>query len=84
MDDTAESWLNTGRALNKLLVFLASEGITASYINYPIEFERLRNQLAGVFDVEGIPQILMRIGKASEVKYTGRHTSADRSISDSK
>lgn len=72
-NDAAEDWLDTGRALNKLLLYLASEGLTASYLNYPIEFSRLRKQCTEIFGGNGIPQLLLRVGSAEPVKFTGRH-----------
>ena len=75
--DKPEDWLTSGRALNKILVYLESEGYTASYLNYPIEFARLRKQLAGAFQTDDVPQVLLRIGKADNVKYTGRHSASE-------
>lgn len=64
--DTAEDWLNTGRALAKMLLTLTSAGYSASYLNQPIEVAALRLKLAKIAGVSGFPQILLRVGRSAE------------------
>lgn len=40
--DNEYDWLNTGRALANVLLFLTSRGLAASYLNQPIETDHLR------------------------------------------
>lgn len=64
--DTVDDWLNTGRALAKMLLKLTSMGYTASYLNQPIEVAALRPQLAEASGVAGYPQLLLRVGRSAD------------------
>jgi hypothetical protein len=70
--DTPKSWLNTGQVLAKLLLHLTKEGMSASFLNQPIETENLRQQVKDLLYANGYPQILLRIGYGPEVKPTPR------------
>lgn len=63
--DSVDDWLNTGRALVKMLLKLTSLGYSASYLNQPIEVEALRPKLAAAAGASGYPQILLRVGRSS-------------------
>lgn len=69
-NDDIPDWLNTGRTLAKILLCFASRGLSASYLNQPIETESLRPMLKGSARVAGHPQILLRVG------YSNSHLSA--------
>lgn len=62
--DDVENWLNTGRALAKMLLLLTARGFTASYLNQPIEIEALRLSMQEAVGVNAIPQILLRVGRS--------------------
>ncbi|MDH5654966.1 MAG: nitroreductase family protein [Spirochaetia bacterium] len=70
--DTKSSWLNTGQALASILLKAASEGISASFFNQPIELEELRVKVTELLDTDGFPQIVFRLGYGPEVKPTPR------------
>lgn len=61
-EDSVHDWLQTGRALSRILLTLAAGGATASYLNPPIELEELRTTLPDLLDCEPSPQILLRVG----------------------
>jgi hypothetical protein len=61
-DDDVESWLATGRALQRVLLRLTAGGATASFLNQPIEVPSLRSELSTVAGIFGLPQILLRVG----------------------
>lgn len=65
-NDDQESCLETGRALACVLLNLTAAGFTSSYLNQPIETAALRPKLKEIAGLSGFPQILIRIGKASE------------------
>jgi len=69
-DDKPQAWLNTGRALSDVVLALAAAGVTASYLNQPVEVDALRQRLAGAAGSAGKPQLLMRFGYGE----TGRPT----------
>lgn len=76
--DTVEDWLNTGRALARMLLTLTSMGYTTSYLNQPIEVLALRPKLAEASGVSGYPQILLRVGRSAD----NPEPSARRHVSD--
>ncbi len=60
--DTAREWLAAGQALERALLTATAAGLSASYLNPPIELVDLRRRLAPIFGLEGHPQVLMRFG----------------------
>lgn len=62
--DDQHNWLQTGRALAYILLELTAQDFTASYLNQPIETAGLRPKLKAVAGLSGLPQILIRIGRA--------------------
>ncbi len=62
--DDLDAWLNAGRALAHVLLYLSSHGISNSYLNQPIEVESLRSRLQAVTDSAEFPQLMLRIGYA--------------------
>ena len=75
-DDRAE-WLAAGQALAAVLLLARANGLWASFLNQPIEVPELRSKLADLLSIEGVPQMLFRMGYASEVPPTPRR-SAER------
>ena len=65
-NDDPESWVNTGRALARVLLALTAKGYTASYLNQPIEIDTLRPKLAAAVGITGYPQILLRVGRSTD------------------
>jgi len=61
-DDDPANWIDTGRALARVLLTLTASGATASYLNQPIEVETLRPRLGDVAGTRRVPQLLMRFG----------------------
>lgn len=70
--DTQQSWLSTGQALAKLLLHITTEGMSASFLNQPIETESLRNKVQEIIRKDGFPQIILRIGYGPKAKPTPR------------
>lgn len=62
IDDSAHSWLQTGRALSRVLLTLAANGVTSSYLNPPVELAALRPRLQTMIGARGVPQLLLRFG----------------------
>lgn len=64
--DSPLDWLNTGQALEHLLLEGVVNGLQASYLNQPCQVtflrERLREELAG----SAFPQVLLRMGYPSQ------------------
>ncbi len=65
--DNREAWLAAGQALERLLLTATTLGLSASYLNQPIEIAPLRERLRKVAGLDAMPQLLLRIGYGSEV-----------------
>ena len=60
--DDREAWLAAGQALERLLLRAVESGLSASYLNQPIEVETLRERLRTMLGLNATPQLLLRIG----------------------
>lgn len=65
--DGPRDWLAAGAAHAEMLLAVAAAGLTAAYLNQPVEVERLRPQLRARAGTTGIPQLLLRLGRAPRV-----------------
>jgi len=79
--DNQEAWLATGQALERLLLVATEAGLSASYLNQPIEVPELRSRLAQEF-VEQLhtaryPQLILRIGRGRDIPPSPRRPLAD-------
>ncbi len=70
--DSSENWMQTGRALSRVLLTLTTNGVTASYLNPPVELAQLRPKLRSAVGTIGIPQLLMRFGYGPNSEPTVR------------
>jgi Nitroreductase family len=75
--DDAAAWLACGRALSRLLLTAAVDGVSASFLNQPIEVSGLRPRLAAVAGGNGHPQLLLRFGYGPEVPPAARRPVED-------
>lgn len=71
-EDTPRAWLSAGQALQRVLLRATAAGVSASYLNQPIEVGELRTVLGTAFRVPGAPQMLLRLGYGPEVQATPR------------
>ncbi|RDU99362.1 Acg family FMN-binding oxidoreductase [Trinickia dinghuensis] len=65
--DIREAWLAAGQALERLLLSATRHGLTASYLNQPIEIAPLRERLRASAGLNAIPQLLLRIGYGPQI-----------------
>lgn len=70
--DEPIDWLRAGQALEHVLLETTAGGLSASFLNQPIEVETLRPRLAKLIGRAGSPQVLLRLGVGPEVKPTPR------------
>ncbi len=75
--DDREAWLAAGAALERLLLTAAGAGLSASYLNQPIEVETLRERLRPLFGIDAEPQLLLRVGRGPAVPHSPRRPLAD-------
>lgn len=70
--DTPFHWLVAGQALARVLLTAQAAGVSASYLNQPIEVPALRPRLAQLLGIAGYPQILLRLGIGPPLDPTPR------------
>jgi len=75
--DNQEAWLAAGMGLQRLLLVATKMGYAASYLNQPIEISDLRTKLADELSITGHPQLLLRIGRGSQVSHSPRRPISD-------
>ncbi|MBE9047527.1 nitroreductase [Pleurocapsales cyanobacterium LEGE 10410] len=70
--DRTQDWLATGEALAHLLLRARVDDVWASFFNQPLQIPQLRSRLQALFPDNGYPQILLRLGYATETESTPR------------
>lgn len=75
--DTPSEWLTAGQAVAVLLLRAAASGLSASFLNQPIEVPSLRVRLRDLVATDRCPQLLLRIGYGTITRPTPRRTVAD-------
>ena len=70
--DTPDAWIQTGQALARMLLRATSLGLSASFLNQPIEVPELRQRLSRVIEAAGFPQLLLRMGFGQPTRPTPR------------
>lgn len=71
-EDRDGDWIAAGRALSRVLLTAAAYGVSASFLNQPIEVAALRPRLADLVGDDGYPQILLRLGYGPDVPPSPR------------
>ena len=70
--DTPEDWVIAGQALGRVLLRAAVEGVTASYLNQPIQIQALRETLSVLTGSARYPQVMLRMGYGENLIPTPR------------
>ena len=70
--DDPWSWVRAGQALQRVLLTATLHGISASFVNQPLETPALRRTVLGGGNVQGHPQMLLRLGRGIPVPPTPR------------
>jgi hypothetical protein len=73
-DDSPRSWVRSGRTLARVLLRATASGLSASFLNQPIEVSELRGRLATSLGRSGYPQLLLRMGVAEPARPTPRRS----------
>src|SRR6266536_1924777 len=61
--DGPADWLRAGQALHRLLLVASAAGVCSSYLNQPLEIDRLRTQVREELRLDGHPQLILRLGR---------------------
>lgn len=64
--DDAVAWMQTGRALQQLLIVATSHGLQAGYLNQPCQVDALRGRLRELVPERRHPQVVLRLGPLAE------------------
>ncbi|MBN3751879.1 nitroreductase [Paraburkholderia sp. Tr-20389] len=72
-----EAWLAAGQALERMLLVAAGLGLTASYLNQPIEISTLRVQISSLLHLDATPQLLLRVGRGPHAEHAPRRPLSD-------
>jgi hypothetical protein len=70
--DTPRHWMETGQALQLVLLIAAAHGVAASFLNQPLQVPRLRTRIRSRLGLSGYPQIVLRMGYAPPTRATPR------------
>lgn len=70
--DETRDWLVAGQALQHVLLRACVEGVSASFLNQPVEVVSLRTQLQVLSGSQGYPQLVLRLGYGEAPKATPR------------
>lgn len=70
--DTPTAWMEAGQALQHVLLHASSVGVSASYLNQPIEVAAIRPRLRDLLGESGFPQLLLRMGCGPDIEPTPR------------
>jgi len=65
--DGKEDWVAAGEALQRILLRATAAGLTASYLNQPIEVPELRPRLRDAVGEAGLPQVMIRLGYGLDI-----------------
>lgn len=75
--ETPSAWLNTGRALSRIQLTLATAGMTSAYLTEPVAIDSLRAGLRAAVGEPGFPQLVLQIGRGTAIPPTGRQPVRD-------
>ncbi len=70
--DNPIAWLEAGQGLARLLLAAQDAGLSASFLNQPIEVPRLRPRVAELIDSTDHPQLILRMGYGKRLRPTPR------------
>lgn len=70
--DTPTDWLRAGQALAAMLLRATVAGANASYLNQPIEEAAIRCELRDQLQLDGVGQLVVRLGRGGRVPPTAR------------
>lgn len=71
-DDSPESWLRAGMALDAVLLRAAAAGVLAQPLGQVTDVPAFRQRLAAALSMVGVPQIVLRVGYAASTGGTSR------------
>lgn len=75
--DTPADWLRAGQALQRVLLVATGAGVSASFLNQPLEDRELRWAVRSPFEGARIAQMVLRLGHGPVVPPAPRRPTSD-------
>lgn len=75
--DEERDWMLAGRALAAVLLTATAAGISAAFLNQPVEVPELRPRLADALHLSLVPQLVFRMGHGPELPPQPRRRLAE-------
>ena len=76
--DSPLDWLRAGEAIQRIILLIESDNISASFLNQPCQIPELREQVRRMSGRSGPPQLILRIGYNTGVgSPTSRRPTSD-------
>jgi hypothetical protein len=75
--DERDDWLAAGQAMEAVLLRGTAAGLSASFLNQPLELDEIRPQVAALAADGGRPQLVLRMGYGPPVEPTPRRPIAE-------
>lgn len=75
--DDPIGWLRAGQAMQRMLLTAQTYGLSASFLNQPLELNLYRDRFRQLIGRPGIPQLIMRIGYGPLAPATPRRPLED-------
>lgn len=72
--DNVRDWLIGGQAAGRVLLHAQAAGVSASYLNQPVEVEELRPRLRETIGRTGYPQLVLRLGYGPSIDPAPRRS----------
>jgi len=76
-EDGTADWLRAGQALDHVLLRATQDGVSASFLNQPVELPDFRPSAAGLSGRGGFAQAILRMGYGPEPPATPRRPPAE-------
>ncbi|MCU1591907.1 MAG: Nitroreductase, partial [Frankiales bacterium] len=70
--DGTREWLSAGQALAAMLLHATAAGANSSYLNQPVEEVAMRSELRDHLQLDGVAQLVLRVGVGGHVAATPR------------
>jgi nitroreductase len=75
--DRRNDWLNAGQALARVLLAGRARGLSAAFLNQPVQMPEMRVRLREMLGREGWPQLILRMGYGHDLPPTPRRAVSD-------
>ncbi len=76
-EDDPCSWLRAGEAMQRMLLVAHRFGLSASFLNQPLELPDFRQRFSALTGRTGYPQLIMRLGYGQVTRATPRRALED-------